>query len=221
MIFEVKPIGIVQSPFNEKFGIPRQPELAPAAQTIIILNHEFGAESVRGLAGFDYIWVQFIFHDAISEGWAQMIRPPRLGGKKKVGVFSTRSPHRPNHIGLSLLRLFTVNDTSHPIQLICGGSDLLNNTPILDIKPYLPFVEAKPDAQSGFAPHTPTQLNICWQTNPLKLPINTRLMIEQCLAQDPRPAYHHLPTRIYHMRIADTEITFRIEAQQVHILSIK
>lgn len=221
MIFEMQSIGVVQSPFSDKFGIPRQPELVPAAQTIIALNREFGAESVRGLAEFDYIWVQFVFHEALSQGWAQMVRPPRLGGKEKKGVFATRSPHRPNHMGLSLLRLVAVDDTARPIKLICGGSDLLNGTPVLDIKPYLPFVEAQPNAASGFVQGAPPpKLNVIWQTDAFRLPENTRAIIEQCLAQDPRPAYQNLPERIYGMQVAGTEVKFRIENQKVFILKI-
>ncbi len=221
MMFSVAPIGVIESPFSDKFGIPRQPELVPAAETVIVLNPEFGAESVRGLAEFGYIWVQFVFHDAIHEGWAQMVRPPRLGGKKKVGVFATRSPHRPNHLGLSLLKLRRVDDGTHPIRLICGGSDLLNGTPVLDIKPYIPFVEAKPDAASGFVNGAPPQLRVCWHEDVFRLPENVKAIVEQCLAQDPRPAYQDLPERVYGMEVAGVNVKFRVEQDTVWVLSVE
>lgn len=220
MLFEIKPIGTIQSPFTHKFGIPRQPELVPAAETVIVLNDEFGAESVRGLAEFGYIWVQFVFHEAVAEGWAQMVRPPRLGGKKKMGVFATRSPHRPNHLGLSLLRLVRVDDSARPIRLICGGSDLLNNTPVVDIKPYIPFVEAQTDAPSGFVQGAPPQLRVVWQTEHFRLPENAKMIIEQCLAQDPRPAYQDLPERVYGMELAGVDVKFRVVGDEVFILQI-
>lgn len=221
MIFEIQSVGVVQSPFIDKFGIPRQPELVPAAHTIIILNTDFAPESVRGLADFDYIWVQFVFHKAMVEGWSQMVRPPRLGGKKKMGIFATRSPHRPNHIGLSLLRLLAVEDACVPIKLVCAGGDLLNGTPVLDIKPYLPFVEAKPEALSGFVQGMPPKLAIIWQTDYSGLSDNTRSIIEQCLAQDPRPAYQNLPERIYGMRVVNVEVKFRVIQQKVFILHVE
>lgn len=221
-MFSMTAIGVVRSPFSDKFGIPRQPELVPAAQTTLLLNDDFGEESVRGLAEFDYIWVQFVFHEAIAEGWAQMVRPPRLGGKQKKGVFATRSPHRPNHLGLSLLRLIRVETDSRPIRLICGGSDLLDGTPILDIKPYLPFVESKANAQSGFVDGAPPQLLVQWvdDCDASHLAENTRLIIEQCLAQDPRPAYQNIPERVYGMTVAGVEVKFRVEENRALILSI-
>lgn len=220
-MFSMSAIGVVQSPFSDKFGIPRQPELVPNAHTTLVLNECFGEESVRGLSEFDFIWVQFVFHDAIEEGWAQMVRPPRLGGKQKMGVFATRSPHRPNHLGLSLLRLIRVETDSRPIRLVCGGSDLLDGTPILDIKPYIPFVEAKADAKSGFVTGAPPQLMVQWSPDcdNSHLPENTRLIIEQCLAQDPRPAYQNIPERIYGMTVAGMEVKFRVDANQVYIIS--
>lgn len=216
--FEIKYIGKIHSPFTDKFGIPRQPELVPDATTEIVLNPEFGAESVRGLAAFDYIWVQFVFHEAMAEGWAQMVRPPRLGGKKKMGVFATRSPHRPNHLGLSLLKLLAVADSGRPIKLICGGSDLLHGTPVVDIKPYLPFVEAKPEAASGFVNGAPPRLAVVWQTPTFRLPENIKSIIEQCLAQDPRPAYQDLPERVYGMQVAGWEVKFSVSNGTVWVL---
>lgn len=223
MQFLIENIGIVHSPYTQKFGIPRQPDLVPAAEIIIELKEQFGLESVRGLDEFDYIWVQFIFHDAINEGWAQMVRPPRLGGKKKMGVFATRSPHRPNHIGLSLLKLNKITFENQIVKLHCGGADLLHGTPIIDIKPYIPFVEAKPDVASGFVQGAPELLAVEWSPESGAECLNeqTKLLIEQSLAQDPRPAYQDIPERIYGMELAGVDVQFHIQENKVLILNIK
>lgn len=219
MTYTVRPIATIQSPYSQKFGIPRQPNLVPAAKICIHLNTQFTSDSIRGLDEFDYIWVQFIFHDALSEGWSQMVRPPRLGGKKRVGVFATRSPHRPNHIGLSLLKLDQI-ETENGIKLWCSGADLLDGTPVLDIKPYIPFVEAKPTASGGFASTTPAELTVHWVA-PSYHPMDEsiRLLIEQSIAQDPRPAYQNDPERIYVMEIASWDIRFHIKNQEAYIIS--
>lgn len=205
-------IGMVSSPYPQKFGIPRQPQLVEAAEICITLNPEFTLDSVRGLEGFEYIWLQFLFHDAIEEGWAEMVRPPRLGGKQKMGVFATRSPHRPNHIGLSLLPLLRVEKIDGRVCLWCTGGDLLDGTPVLDIKPYIPFVEAKPDARAGFVAGAPEKLLVQWQPASAAhyLSTNERTLIEQSIAQDPRPAYQDDPTRIYGMQIAGYNVHFKI-----------
>lgn len=213
-------IGIVSSPYTQKFGIPRQPQLVPAAKICITLNPEFSLDSVRGLDGFEYIWVQFLFHDALAEGWAEMVRPPRLGGKKKMGVFATRSPHRPNHIGLSLLQLDYVDNINGRVKIWCNGGDLLDGTPVLDIKPYISFVEAKPDAKTGFVSGAPEQLAIEWQPESgiSNLSKELRELIEQSLAQDPRPAYQDAPERVYGMAIAGLDVKFRIVGDCVQVL---
>ncbi len=221
MPYTLTPIGTVQSPYTQKFGIPRQPQLVPAAQIIITLAPQFSADSVRGLDGFDYIWLQFLFHDAIDEGWAQMVRPPRLGGKQKMGVFATRSPHRPNHIGLSLLRLRQIDTTGKLVRIHCEGGDLLDGTPVIDIKPYIPFAEAHPEAHAGFVNGMPERLSVVWQpeSQPEQLAPEHRALIEQSLAQDPRPAYQDIPERIYGATIAGKEIKFQIANGIVRILS--
>lgn len=211
-------IGTITSPYTQKFGIPRQPQLVPAAEIRISLNPEFHADCVRGLDGFDYIWVQFLFHDAIDEGWAQMVRPPRLGGKKKAGVFATRSPHRPNHLGLSLLKLERIS-TENGVHIWCSGGDLLDGTPVLDIKPYIPFAEAHPDAAAGFVSGEPPTLAVIWQpeSGVDKLSDNIRNLIAQSIAQDPRPAYQDQPERIYRMAVAGFEVAFTIAADTARI----
>lgn len=221
--YTVRAIGTAHSPYTQKFGIPRQPQLAPAAQTRIVLDKQFGADCVRGLDGFEYIWVQFLFHDAVAEGWAELVRPPRLGGRKKTGVFASRSPHRPNHIGLSLMRLTRIDTAGKQVEIWCEGGDLLDGTPVLDIKPYLPFAEAKPDAASGYVQGAPAILAVRWQpeSGADALPAATRALVEQVVAQDPRPAYQDEPSRVYGMEIAGLEVRFTIANGEAFVWECK
>ena len=214
----IETIGRVVSPYTQKFGIARQPGLVPAAEVRIVLEPRFGADSVRGLETFGYIWLHFIFHGVLNEGWSPLVRPPRLGGKRKMGVFATRSPHRPNHLGLSLLKLERI-DCENGVSLICSGADLLDGTPVVDIKPYIPFVEAKPDAASGFAGEAPPLLDVVWQTGAVGLSDGLKRLIAQSVAQDPRPAYQDIPERIDGMEIAGLAGKFIINGRTAVILS--
>ncbi len=224
--FSLSPIGYVESPYTQKFGIARQPGLVAAATVRIRLLPQYGADCVRGLAEFDHIWLQFVFHDALAEGWSPLVRPPRLGGKQKKGVFATRSPHRPNHLGLSLLPLLAI-EANDGISLLCGGADLLDGTPVLDIKPYIPFVEAKPEARSGFVAGPPPLLAVVWlpesqgQCTQLALEPQLIQLIEQSIAQDPRPAYQDDPQRVYVMVLAGFQVRFQIVQQQAVVLSVQ
>lgn len=217
----ITPIATVHSPYKQKFGVARQPGLVPAAEVCIELNPEFTAESVRGLEDFGYVWISFIFHGVLDEGWFHTVRPPRLGGKRRMGIFATRSPHRPNHLGLSLLKLERI-ETAKTVRLYCSGADLLDGTPVVDIKPYIPFAEAKPDAAAGFVNGKPAELEVVWKTNAglENLSTETAALISQSIAQDPRPAYQDIPDRIYVMNIADYEVKFRIEGKQATVLEI-
>ena len=224
--FSFEPIGIVHSPFNQKFGIPRQPFLAPDIHASIELLPPFNQpDCTRGLAEFEYIWLQFVFHGNEGEGWAPLVRPPRLGGKKKMGVFATRSPHRPNPIGLSLAKLEGIDYNKGTIIKV-SGVDLLDGTPILDIKPYIPFVEAKPSAQSGFVDGAPIPLPVVWQENALMQLVNLKpsddfkTIVEQSLAQDPRPAFHQDDRKEYGMLIEGINVKFRVSDGVAIILSL-
>lgn len=221
MQYTVETIASVRSPYKQKFGVARQPGLVPAAEVCIELKPEFNADSVRGLEDFDYIWVSFIFHRVLDEGWSALVRPPRLGGKQKMGVFATRSPHRPNHLGLSLLKLERI-ETGKTVKLYCSGADLLDATPVVDIKPYIPFVEAKPEAASGFVSGRPSELQVVWHdTVPTAhLSANEIDVISQSIAQDPRPAYQNIPERVYVMEILDYEVKFQIQEQNATVLSV-
>lgn len=149
--YTVDAIGVVRSCFPEKFGIPRQAGLAPSARATIELIDPFNRqEMVRGLDTFSHIWVQFLFHQSVSEGWKATIRPPRMGGKERLGVFATRSPHRPNHLGLSAVRLLGVRWSGGRVKLDIAGVDLLDGTPVLDIKPYIPYCDCLQEATGGW-----------------------------------------------------------------------
>ena len=216
--YEFFPIGYVESCFKQKFAIPRQPGLAPSARAVIRLSKEiFGREAVEGLEMSSHIWVQFVFHETLEEGWAQRVRPPRLGGNKKIGVFATRSTHRPNSIGLSVVRLESM-DFTDGVCLHVSGVDLLDGTPVLDIKPYIPYVDSVTEADNSLADSAPKKLAIqfsseaCKQIETLQLTVDTdlRSLIEEILSLDPRPAYQHLDEeRTYGVRLLDFELKWR------------
>jgi tRNA-Thr(GGU) m(6)t(6)A37 methyltransferase TsaA len=221
------PIGIIHSPYKEKFGIPRQSSLARAARSQLKLLPPFDhPDCVRGLEAFSHIWLQFVFHQTAERGWSALVRPPRLGGNAKVGVFASRSTHRPNPLGLSLVELGTI-DYNDGVTLELIGADLMDGTPVLDIKPYIPFIEAQPDARSGFVDGPPPLLAVSWSatarhhlqtmSNP---PPGLAELIEQVLAQDPRPAYQNDPARSYGVRLFDLDVRFRIEDRTAEVLEI-
>ncbi|TDR80656.1 tRNA (N6-threonylcarbamoyladenosine(37)-N6)-methyltransferase TrmO [Paludibacterium purpuratum] len=228
MQFTFEPIGLIRSPFKEKFGIPRQSSLAPAARAELVLLPPFDhPDTVRGLETFSHIWLQFVFHETAARGWTPLIRPPRLGGNAKVGVFASRSTHRPNPIGLSLVELAGI-ERDQGVRLILNGADLLDGTPVLDIKPYIPFVESRPDARSGFVDGPPPQLPVNWSARAEAdlnarptLPADFRRLVDQILAQDPRPAYQDDPARVYGVRLFDTDVRFRVSEQDVEVLEIR
>jgi len=190
-------IGIARTPFNEKFGTPRQPGLVKEAQGHIEILSPFNrVDAFSGLEQFSHIWLLFHFHLTPSKDFQSTVRPPRLGGNKRVGVFASRSPFRPNHIGQSLVRLLEIQHHDKKIVLVVEGIDLVDQTPILDIKPYLPYCESVPKATGGFAPNAPSnQLKVSWSTisqtqrHALQINEQTQSLIEAVLSQDPRPGY--------------------------------
>lgn len=198
MPYSVSPIGFVRSCFKEKFAIPRQPQLAPAARGVLELLAPFDTgEAVQGLEQVSHVWLLFLFHQALEEKPRLKVRPPRLGGNQSVGVFSTRATHRPNGIGQSVVKL----DKVEPGKLWLSGIDLLDGTPVLDIKPYVPYADSVADAYNRIADSAPAPIAVRWQDQALSqarqhgLRLGEPLveLIEQCLAQDPRPAYQ-VPT---------------------------
>lgn len=198
MSYNVSPVGFVRSCFKEKFAIPRQPQLAPAARGVLELVAPFDqGEAVQGLEQVSHVWLLFLFHLALEDKPRLKVRPPRLGGNQSMGVFATRATHRPNGIGQSVVKL----DKVEPGRLWLSGVDLLDGTPVLDIKPYVPYADAIADATNQIASAAPALIPVHWQDAALQqarehaLRLNEPLveLIEQCLAQDPRPAYQ-LPT---------------------------
>ena len=224
--WQFAPIGYLQTPFADKFGIPRQPSLAPHASGVLRLLPDYArAEAVRGLEEFSHVWLTFVFHQTAGQ-WSPTVRPPRLGGNQRVGVFACRSPFRPNPIGLSLVELKHI-DTGDGVTLTFAGIDLVDGTPILDIKPYIPYVESQPDARSGFVSGQPPQLTVefsaealaqCQQLSGL-YPQLQELIVE-VLAQDPRPAYAADPERRYGIRLYTLDVKWRCDGERAFVESL-
>ncbi len=226
MDYTFTPVALVRSPFRDKFGVPRQPSLAPSArQTVELLPPFDQPDAVRGLDAFSHLWLQFLFHQTAERGWQPLVRPPRLGGNRKVGVFASRATHRPNPLGLSLVRLHAV-DTENGVRLHVSGADLVDGTPVLDIKPYIPFVEAVSDARAGFVDGPPPRLAVRWQPKALQqlaLAGHAKDLVqlaEEVLAQDPRPAYQQDPDRVYGVRLYDCDVRFRVADGCAEVLEI-
>ena len=219
----MKPIAHIESLFPEKFGIPRQAGIVDTPARIVFEPEYRVAEAVRGLEGFDYLWLVWVFSEAVREGWSPTVRPPRLGGNERMGVFATRSPFRPNPIGLSSVKLTRVELTAdHGPVLHIAGADLMDGTPILDIKPYLPYTDSHPHARSGFAVRPAERLLAveCPQKLLECLPSERRQPLLDLLAHDPRPQYHDNPDRIYGMAYGDHDIRFRVMDGRVEVISI-
>ncbi|MCF5385207.1 tRNA (N6-threonylcarbamoyladenosine(37)-N6)-methyltransferase TrmO [Pseudomonas syringae] len=224
MSYNVSPVGFVRSCFKEKFAIPRQPQLAPAARGVLELVPPFDqGEAVQGLEQVSHVWLLFLFHLALEDKPRLKVRPPRLGGNQSMGVFATRATHRPNGIGQSVVKL----DKVEPGRLWLSGIDLLDGTPVLDIKPYVPYAHAIADATNHIASAAPDLIPVRWQEAALQqarehaLRLNEPLveLIEQCLAQDPRPAYQ-LPTpeRRYGAQFWDLDV--RWHYQQAGVICV-
>lgn len=206
----MQPVAILHSPFAEKFGVPRQGNLAPHVLSRVVLEPAFrGTDCLRGLEGFSHLWLIWGFHRNGNE-WHPTVRPPRLGGNTRVGVFASRSPFRPNGLGLSVVKIVCVeHDCIH-----VSGADMVDGTPIYDMKPYVPYSDAIPEAASGFTavPWEPLEVQL-----PPQLPAGATpdwvAALRETLAQDPRPAYQQDPQRVYHLILKPFEVSFRVENQ--------
>ena len=220
---ELKVIARIRSDFPEKFGIPRQSGLVPQLRAKIVFEPEFrNADALRGIEGFSHLWLIWQFSAAVRETWSPTVRPPRLGGNERVGVFATRSPFRPNAVGLSCVRLESVaREEGLGEVLIVSGADLMDATPIYDIKPYLPYADAHPEALGGFAPAPKETLAVdCPPELLAALPEEQREALLGVLAQDPRPQYQHDPARVYAMSFGGWDVKFRVRGERVEVLSL-
>lgn len=219
MTFTIEPIGIIYSCYPEKFGIPRQPGLVPSATARLELFKEFSRpEMVKELDGFSHIWIQFLFHDSVSQGWKPTVRPPFLGGKKRVGIFASRSPHRPNHLGMSVVRLCNIVTTGKKTILQLAGVDLLDQTPVIDIKPYISYGDRIVNSIDGFAtpPASARDIEFTREAEDFCVQYekrNNRVLkglIAETLALDPRPASQRHGKQSYGMALWDVNVRFRV-----------
>lgn len=210
--YNVSPIGFMRSCFKEKFAIPRQPQLAPAARGVLELVAPFDqGDAVQGLEQVSHVWLLFLFHQALEDKPRLKVRPPRLGGNQSMGVFATRATHRPNGIGQSVVKL----DKVEAGRLWLSGIDLLDGTPVLDVKPYVPYADVIVDARNSMAAAAPAMIPVQWadaalaqaREHGLRLEEPLIELIEQCLAQDPRPAYQTpTPERRYGAQFWDLDV---------------
>ena len=220
----IKPVAIIRTDFKEKFGIPRQSGRCPSAKGKIIFEAEFSnADFIRGIEKFSHLWLIFGFSQCEREKICATVRPPRLGGNKRVGVFASRSPFRPNHIGLSCVKLERIEYTGEGPVLIVRGADLMDATPILDVKPYLPYADSRPDATGGFTDAISARVLRAEIPEELlrRVPEEKREPLREVLEQDPRPSYQDDPKRIYGFGFAGMEVRFRASNGVLTVLDIR
>lgn len=220
----MKVIARIHCDFKEKFGIPRQSGLVPQTRARIVFEPEYrNADALRGIETYSHLWLIWAFSKAERENWSPTVRPPRLGGNTRLGVFATRSPFRPNAIGLSSVTLEEVilNSPDGPV-LVVGGADLLDGTPIYDIKPYLPYVDSHPDARGGFTERTAGYaLEVVFPDALLgRIEEGKREALCGVLAGDPRPSYQNDPTRVYGVRYADYNVKFTVDAGTLTVVDV-
>ncbi|MBQ8509520.1 MAG: tRNA (N6-threonylcarbamoyladenosine(37)-N6)-methyltransferase TrmO [Clostridia bacterium] len=220
----MKIIARIVSDYTDKFGIPRQSGLVPSEAKIIFEPEFRDPNALRGLEGWSHLWLIWQFSESIVERWSPTVRPPRLGGNTRVGVFATRSPFRPNPIGLSSVKLVRIADEEGLWRVLyVTGADLMNGTPIYDIKPYLPYTDSHPDATGGFAADVfDHRLDVKIPPALLcRLPEEKRGSLCEILAQDPRPSYKDDPTRVYGVKFAGFEVKFTVEGNRLEVILIE
>lgn len=225
MKVQFETIGTLHSPFKEKFGIPRQAGLLPEIQSILILDEPFAkSEAWVGLEDFSHLWILTLFHAHLHREWKPSVRPPRLGGNARLGVFATRSPYRPNPIGLSVVELKGIEREGKRVSLLLVGGDFLDGTPVLDIKPYIVYADALPEARSSFASSAPeAALDVHFDEDALQVcrrhrPENLESMIHGMLALDPRPAYRQKEEDgNYAFRLLEYDVKWTVRGKDVWV----
>ena len=220
----IEPIAYIHTDFKEKFGIPRQSGLVPELSARIVFVPEYRSpDALRGIEGFSHLWLVFDFSKAHREDWSPTVRPPRLGGNERVGVFASRSPFRPNSIGLSSVVLERIEHTENEGSvLIVRGADLLDMTPIYDIKPYIPYADCHPGAKGGFTDEKERiRLCVSWKEGiGTDVPKEKKLAISGCIAEDPRPSYQEDASRVYSMRFAEYDVHFKVNGLSAEIVGV-
>ena len=222
--YPMRVIARVHSDFSSKFGVPRQSGLVESLESTVVFEPEYrNPDALRGIEGFSHLWLVWVFHRAVREKWSPTVRPPRLGGNERMGVFATRSPFRPNAIGLSSVELKEVRHSKDQgTVLVIRGADLMDGTPILDVKPYIPYADCHEDAVGGFAAapagetlqvHLPEELLS-------KLPEGKGEALRGVLAQDPRPHYQEDPERVYGFTFAGKEVKFTVDGSELTVRDI-
>ena len=218
-------IARIRSDFPAKFGIPRQSGLVEDLRAQVVFEPEYrDPAALRGLEGFTHIWLIWQFSENLREGWSPTVRPPRLGGNERMGVFATRSPFRPNPIGLSCVRLLGIQahpELGHVLEV--AGADLMDGTPILDVKPYIPYADAHPEASGGFTGNTGgAVLEVCFPPALLeRVPADKRAALTGVLARDPRPPYQHDPDRVYGLAFAGLEVRFTVAGNVLTVTAVE
>nr|WP_275661194.1 tRNA (N6-threonylcarbamoyladenosine(37)-N6)-methyltransferase TrmO [Vibrio mediterranei] len=225
----MEPIGIIHSPYKEKFAVPRQPRLVSSATATIALQGDINClEAVRGLEQFSHLWLLFLFDQNLAAGWKPTVRPPRLGGNERVGVLASRATFRPNGIGMSSVELKGIRQQSSQVFIDVGSVDLVDGTPIVDIKPYIPYSDSIPDAIGGYAESEPESIEVAFSDIALEVLAKDKevayktQVIREVLAQDPRPAYKKskVDDKEYGVRLFDWNVKFKIIAQLALVTSI-
>ncbi len=221
---ELAVIARLRSPYGSKFGVPRQSGLVPSVVSRLVFEPPFRSrDCLRGIEGFSHLWLIWQFSENAERGWSPTVRPPRLGGNERMGVFATRSPFRPNPLGLSCVRLLGVDwDTPEGPVLRLGGADLLDGTPIYDIKPYLPYADSVPEAAGGFTRNEAPEKKAvrCPEDLRARLAPEEWAGLEEALALDPRPSYQRDPERVYGFPFGGREVRFRASEREIQVLSI-
>ena len=222
--FLIRPIAHIENDYREKFGIPRQSGLVPEQRSIVVFEPEYRSEeALRGIGGFSHLWLIWQFSEAVRDGWSPTVRPPRLGGNTRVGVFASRSPFRPNSLGLSCVKLCEVKKSpDHGTVLIVAGADLMNGTPIVDIKPYVPYADCRPEATGGFSVNAAEYALrvVCPEELLAQIEPQKRAALLGTLQCDPRPSYQNDPDRVYKMTFGSQTVCFSVDGGLLTVTDI-